>query len=329
MRFWVKTIVLTLTLAVLVIAAAASYYQFVLPRRSTPAGEKIQITADKVARGKYLFQAVAACGDCHSGRDLTRIGGPLLPGATGQGMVLPFGGLPGRVVATNITPDVATGIGSWSDGEKIRALREGISKDGRPLFPLMPYDSYRFMSDEDAASVVAYLDSLPPIRNVLPATSLTFPVSLLIRSVPQPAGRVPATAGSNTLRYGEYLATLSDCVECHTQDNHGKLREDMRLAGGKAFDAQGARVVSANISPDRATGIGSWTEDVFVERFKAYQRTADSLPPKATARDFTVMPWLSFSQMDASDLRAIFRYLQTLPPVHNKVNTHPEQTPTS
>jgi mono/diheme cytochrome c family protein len=125
------------------------------------------------------------------------------------------------------------------------------------------------------------------------------------------------------LHYGQYLTTLGYCLECHTQDDRGKLRADRKLAGGREFDSPIGRVISANISPDRATGIGNWTEDMFVARFKAYERTADRPPPKATAANFSVMPWLSFSQMNEPDLRAIFKYLQTQLPVVNKVMAHP------
>jgi len=97
------------------------------------------------------------------------------------------------IVAANITPDRETGIGAWSDGEKIRAIREGIDRDGRVLFPMMPYVNYRRMSDEDVYAIVAYMNSLPAVRNSLPATSIKFPVSLLIKSVPQPAGQVAQT----------------------------------------------------------------------------------------------------------------------------------------
>jgi len=89
--------------------------------------------------------------------------------------------MPGMVVAANITPDRETGIGGWTDGEKIRAIREGVDRDGRVLFPMMPYGNYRLMSDEDVYAVVAYINSLPAVRNPLPATAIKFPVSLLIK----------------------------------------------------------------------------------------------------------------------------------------------------
>src|SRR6185503_21299802 len=99
----------------------------------------------------------------------------------GQGFVFPQEvGLQGTIVESNITPDRETGIGAWTDGEKIRAIREGIGRDGRVIFPLMPYQNYRLMSDEDLYALVAYLNSLPAVRNPLPATRVNFPESLRI-----------------------------------------------------------------------------------------------------------------------------------------------------
>jgi len=94
--------------------------------------------------------------------------------------------LPGRIVARNITSDPETGAGTWTDDQLARAIREGIGHDGRALFPMMPYQSLRHMSDEDLASLVVYIRSLPPVRNLLPKTEIIFPVEYLIRGVPQP-----------------------------------------------------------------------------------------------------------------------------------------------
>jgi hypothetical protein len=258
---------------------------------------------------------------------MTRVGGPFVAGRTGQGGILPINGLPGRIVATNLTPDKQTGMGSWTDGEKLRALREGISKDGHVLFPLMPYQSYRHMSDDDAESVVAYLNSLTPIANPLPPTHVDFPVSLLIRSIPEPTGYVQAPPRGETAVYGQYLATLADCLGCHTEEDKGKPKMDLQFGGGRVFDSPLGVVVSANISPDRENGIGNWSEDYFVRRFKSYESNADKPQPAVTSRTFTYMPWLSYSQMDESDLRAIYRYLQAQKPIANQVITHPEQSP--
>ena len=79
-----------------------------------------------------------------------------------------------------------TGIGSWTDDEIARAIREGVSRDGTALFPIMPYESFRHMSDEDLTSVVVYLRSIPPVRNALARTALEFPMTRIVNTMPVP-----------------------------------------------------------------------------------------------------------------------------------------------
>src|SRR2546429_6004918 len=136
------------------------YLLFRPPSSAAPSLITVEATQARIDRGKYLFTALAACDRCHSEGHSSR----------GKGMVMPLHDLPGRIVASNITPDAETGIGTWTDGEKIRAIREGVSRDGRPLFPLMPYQAYASISDEDVQSMVAYMNSLPAVRNPLPRT---------------------------------------------------------------------------------------------------------------------------------------------------------------
>jgi mono/diheme cytochrome c family protein len=323
MKAWVKVVSGILGIAGLAVGGAFVYWGLLLPRKSPPRTQSVVPTPERLARGKYIFHNVADCDGCHSVRDFTRFGGPVVPGGTGKGQVMPEAGLPGRIVVPNITPDLETGIGTWSDGEKIRAIREGIGKDGRVLFPLMPYQNYRGMSDEDVESVVAYLDTLPPVRNKLPETELEFPVSFLIRSAPQPAGTVKAPPRRATAEYGAYLAGIASCATCHTQEEKGKLKEDLRFAGGRVFQFPGAAVVSANITPDPDTGIGSWSEDYFKQRFALHRAYVENGPPAAGPERFTVMPWLNFSQLEPDDLSAIYKFLQKQPTIRNKVETHP------
>ena len=110
----------------------------------------------------------------------------MLPGKEGAGEPLPYVGLPGRIVAPNLTPDPETGAGNWTDDQIARAVREGIGHDGRALFPIMAYGRFRSMADEDLASIVVYLRSLPAVHHELPKTEIIFPVKYLIRSAPQP-----------------------------------------------------------------------------------------------------------------------------------------------
>src|SRR5262249_33855917 len=149
-------------------------------------------------------------------------------------------GLPGKIASRNITPDVETGIGSWTDGEKIRAIREGVSRDGTALFPMMPYERFRQMSDEDVKSLGAYLNTLPPVKHQVERSQVDFPVSVLIKSAPQPAGAVASPNQSDRFAYGEYLVSLAGCGGCHTPTEKGEPKPGMAFAGGERFAVPGA-----------------------------------------------------------------------------------------
>lgn len=314
-------------IALLIVAAAAlgfGYLSLRQPTTAPPVAIKIQMTPERIERGKYIFTYIADCDGCHSQRDMTRFAGPVVEAGRGKGVVFPAEmGLPGVVVASNITPDRETGIGDWTDGEKIRAIREGVGRDGRTLFPLMPYTYYRLMSDEDVYSVVAYLNSLPPVRNPLPATRIDLPVSLLMKSAPQPAGSVPDPNRDDKLKYGEYLVGISGCRECHTRMDRGGLVPGMRLAGGRQFRMPAGIVISANITPDAETGIGKWTEQQFLDKVYQYKEYVEKGSPEVGPEGFTLMPWLGLSHLTPAELGAIYAYLKTQPPVHNAVETHP------
>jgi mono/diheme cytochrome c family protein len=321
-----KKVLIGVCLAVILIPSGLfAWLYFRRPAAAPPVTFKVSMAPERIARGKFLFHEMCDCAGCHSQRDFTHFGGPEVPGATGAGNVLSafLSDLPGTVVAPNLTPDPGTGLGMWTDGEKIRAIREGIDKNGRALFPMMPYTGYRQMSDDDVQSVVAYLDSLPPVNNFLPDTHLTFPIGLMIKGVPQPVGHVAPPDRSNKLAYGEYLVTIGGCSDCHTPIERGQPVEAKAFAGGRVFATTAGTVVSANITPDIETGIGKWSEDFFLKKFADYQDYAMHGPPAATPKSFTLMPWLGMSQLPPDDLRAIYTYLRTLKPVHNAVETHP------
>jgi hypothetical protein len=240
------------------------------------------------------------------------------------GQQFPDRSLPGKVYVANITPDKETGIGNWTDGEKIRAIREGISRDGHMLFPLMPYSNFRHMSDDDVQSLVAYLNSLPPVRNSLPATQIDFPVSLMMKGVPRPVTEPVQTPDrSNKQLYGEYLVTMGGCETCHTPAVRGQLDATKRFGGGRRFGSGDHVVVSANISPDRQSGIGDWSLDRFQQRFYKHKEHAGKPRTDADPEKFSVMPWENLSQLPPEDLEAIYGYLKSRLPVENKVESHP------
>jgi mono/diheme cytochrome c family protein len=301
------------------------YLYFRPPVMVPPSKIKVEITEGRLSRGEYLFDKAAGCAECHSEREFTRFGGPVVPEMKGAGFIYPTElGFPGRVVSPNITPDKETGIGNWTDGEIIRAIREGVTRDGRTLFPLMPYPNFRKMSDEDVYSVVAYLRTLKPVKRVLPPTHINFPVSMFIKSVPRPAGTVRPVDPQDRFKYGEYLFTMGGCEECHTPAERGEPIPGKRLAGGRVFRTPAGMVVSANISPDPDTGIGKYSEQDFLNKFYQYKKYVVEGSPKVGPESFTVMPWLFFCQMKEEDLKAIFLYLKSQPPVYNSVEKHPE-----
>jgi mono/diheme cytochrome c family protein len=288
------------------------------PSRTAPADIKVDMSPNRIARGQYIFTTLSACDACHSERDFSKADAPVVPSGRGKGMVMPFRELPGQIVASNLTPDPETGLGNWTDGEKIRAIREGISKDGRALFPLMPYPSYHIMTDEDVQALVAYMDSLPAIKNALPQTNVSFPASMLMKSLPHAAGKVPPQDTDGGEAYGEYLASLGACVDCHTPVSR-LLDPDSSLlfAGGRLFSTPQGTVNSSNITPDKDTGIGTWN----FERFAAAMQHFKDAP--ADPAHYTWMPWQAYAGLTGPDLEDIFLYLKALKPISHQVTIHP------
>ena len=233
-------------------------------------------------------------------------------------------GLPGRINPRNITSDPETGLGAWTDGEILRAIREGVSRDDRALFPMMPYQKYTEMADEDAYALVAFLRSLPPVKNAVPPTKIDFPVSLLIQSVPKPlSGPVIAPDPSDKLAHGKYIATMAACGGCHTREDKGAPVAGMEFAGCFVFRFPGLEVRSANISPEGETEIGGWNEQRFLDKFRDYANFNEAYLPTAAQANFTLMPWLNYRNLLDNDLSAIYAYLRTVKLIRNKVEVHP------
>lgn len=296
------------------------------PASRAASSAPIEATPDRVARGQYLVHHVVDCLNCHSDH-LTTFGMPVKPGTEGQGGFV-FDkklGIPGVVAAQNITPDRDTGIGAWSDGEVLRAMREGVDRNGDALFPMMPYEHFRNMSDEDAQAVVVYLRTLKPIRHSVPAKHIDFPVNLLIKFKPKPVDhRVNSPDPNDSVAYGRYLAELA-CVECHTpHDSRNGLDLTRAFAGGWTMVGPWGRVVTANLTPDRNTFVGRASKEEFIGRFRSFEHIDASNSPAAAPGRNTIMPWLPFSRMSDHDLGAIYDYLRTVKPIANRVNSFPD-----
>ena len=155
-------------LLVVGISFTIGWRPFIGPRARPLTARKFEATPQRLERGQYLANGVSGCVYCHTEHDFRKADEPLPASQRGGGQVLPYLGLPGRVVANNLTSDSQTGAGSWTDDQLARAIREGIGHDGRTLFPIMPYLRFRSMSDEDLASIVVYLRSLPPSTSRAP-----------------------------------------------------------------------------------------------------------------------------------------------------------------
>jgi len=303
-----KIIKLTLLTIVIAIAGLLLFVSFGLPNVGDPEYLKIDKTQERFERGKYLANSVCVCMDCHSTRDWSKFSGPLIPGTLGKGGEI-FNqqfGFPGEFYSKNITP---LGIGNWTDGEILRAISSGVNKDGKALFPVMQYVHFGKMDRE-----------VKPIVNNVPDSKPDFPMNFIINTIPQKAEFSKIPSETDVVNYGGYLLNAASCTECHTQQVKGAKVEGMDLAGGFEFIMpSGGIAKSANITPDNATGIGKWTEQMFVDKFKSF---GDStyVPNKVEKGNFnTVMPWTMYGTMKETDLKAIYAYLRTVKPIKNSV----------
>jgi mono/diheme cytochrome c family protein len=258
--------------------------------------------ASLVERGAYLARA-ADCMACHTTQDGKEYGG-------GLGFKLPFGTL----YSTNITPDKETGIGNYSDQDFLGAVHRGIRRDGARLYPAMPFTSYTYMTDADALAIKAYLFSLPPVRAAIPANTLTFPFNqrwtmVFWSALFNPDRRFePDTSKSPEWNRGAYLAeALAHCGECHTPRNLAfALNNRQKFAG-----AVTAGWRAFNISSDKNTGVGAWSDEDLVSYLSvghaAGHGTASG--PMGEAVDH------SLSHLAQQDIRAVVAYLRSVPAI--------------
>jgi hypothetical protein len=304
---------------VIVIVGLISYVKVALPNVGDAQPIKINYSPERIERGKYIANHITLCVDCHSTRDWTKFSGPITPGTLGKGgerfdQTL---GFPGVFYSRNITPK---GISRYTDGELFRLITTGVTKEGRAMFPVMPYPYYSKLDPDDVMSVIAYIRSFDPIDNDPPASVADFPMNIIINTIPQKAqcGTKPDT--SNTIAYGAYLVNASACMECHTPDKQGQIIPGLAFSGGREFLLpSGGTVRSANITSSTATGIGNWSEDAFINKFKSYV-DSNYKPQNVEKGAFnTIMPWTMYGGMKRSDLAAIYAYLHSLPGKENVV----------
>jgi mono/diheme cytochrome c family protein len=272
------------------------------------AAPAIAADPDAIARGAYLANA-ADCEACHTDREH---GGQ--PYAGGRALATPFG----TFYSPNITPDPETGIGRWSDGQFLRALRDGVRPDGANYFPVFPYPSFTKITDADARAIKAYLFSLPAVRQANRAHDVSFPVSwrflqngwkLLFFS---PGPFRPTPERSEAYDRGAYLVTaLAHCGECHTPRNWFGATEPDRFLAGNPNGPDGKKV--PNITPDPRTGIGRWSEHDIITLLRDGQTPDFDFVGGAMAE----VVKSTFRLTDA-DREAIALYLRSLPAIPSR-----------
>jgi hypothetical protein len=320
-----KKLLRILLILVIIIALAAGSFAIFLKNRGTPKyeakdpGIHIQSTPARVDRGRIIANLL--CADCHK----DNVTGML----TGKDMnprgVFPFGIMNSR----NITHDKTYGIGDWTDGQIIYLLRTGVKRDGYYAPPWMA--KLPHMSDEDIASVVSFLRSDDPMVKAAsiqdkpcePNLFADFLMLVAFHPLPYPDKPIPQPDTTNKVAWGQYLVWNMDCYTCHSAD-FSKIdamdptKSAGYMGGGNLLDAglvgcveDNGRIYSANLTPDKETGIGKWSEGTFLKAFRFGQKPDGSM---------TRLPMKPYVMLSESEAKAIYAYLQTVPPIHNVIN---------
>ncbi|MCD4684202.1 MAG: hypothetical protein K8R86_13035 [Bacteroidales bacterium] len=308
---WLIPIIIVLITGVLI------YIKTALPDVGEAPELTIKITEERLQRGEYVALHVTLCIDCHAERDWNKFGGPPKEGSLGAGgeIFKREWGFPGEYYAGNITP---YGVGDWTDGELFRAITSGVSKDGKALFPVMPYLYFGKIDKEDIYSIIAYIRTLEPVEKENIASVSGFPFNFIINTIPKKPEFITKPVNADKLEYGEYLSI--GCLECHTQAKKGRIIPELAFAGGRDYTLPTGGVVrSSNITFDTETGIGKWSEEVFIRKFKQY---ADSnfVPQYIGENEFnTIMPWTMYAGLTNEDLSALYIYLKSVKTIQNEV----------
>jgi mono/diheme cytochrome c family protein len=266
---------------------------------------------DPVGRGKYIFGAAGGCG-CHTEKDRAlNAGGRKYDG--------PFG----SVYATNITPDPETGIGKWTDDQIITAIRAGRRPNGERLLPVHPYPTFNGMAEEDLRALVAYLRSVKPAKRANTPKRISVP---LFESVFLPAWLAyfsaretpPPSAPASGLARGEHLVrAVGHCGECHTPRTMTMALDNSRFLAGnpKSRGPEGNAV--PNITPDKETGIGGWTEEQLAD-YLGTGNKPDGDVSGGLMGEVIQGTSAGYKDLTKADLQVIAKYLKSIPPVKNR-----------
>lgn len=278
-------------LLLLVVGAAYLITEMRFNRTFTDVGEPVTVPSDPalIMEGGRLVVA-RGCADCH-GQQLA-------------GSVFIDDPLLGRVAASNLTTG-AGGVGAlYDDAGLERAIRHGVGHDGKPLL-IMPSHEYYPLSDADVGAIISFLRSAPPVDNVLPASSVgplgrilgvagAIPLTPVVL-IDESGGRASPPPGA-TVEFGQYLA--AGCTGCH---GHSYAGGPNPVPGGKPV---------ANLTPHETDGIGAWSEEDFIRALR------EGVRPDGTAID-PAMPWTNLGKMTDTELKALYMFLRSLPPLPN------------
>lgn len=317
MKSVVKILKWTGIVLVLLIIGLFAFIQFTWDKKHDAPYPDITASTDSavIARGKHLALGPAHCIHCHVPMDKVK--------DAEEGIVMPLSGgwefsIPtGTFRAPNITPDIETGIGRMTDGEIARTLRYSVNNQHGLVFPFMPFQE---LSDEDLVAIISFLRSEAPVKNKVERSEHSFlGKALMAFGIITPEGPKNTPPKSveidSTIAYGSYLANrVANCNGCHTErDFKTGAFIGTPFAGGTIFlpDAftKGYSFVTPNLTPHKGTGImANWDESTFMKRMRG-----------GRIHDGTPMSWAMYAKMTDLELKAIYRYLQSLDPVDNKI----------
>lgn len=268
---------------------------------------------DLAKKGQYVFALAGGCA-CHSApKGVQNAGARPFP--------IPFG----TVYSTNITPDKAAGLGDWTDRQIRDAIVTGARRDGSLLLPVMPYEKYSGMAEDDLRALIAYLRTLKPVRKATPELKSWAPFARSIgaRLYLAVFGRFssqPAQAPMSGVERGRYLVEhVAICGDCHTPRNRLGVPNQALYMAGMAEKASplGERV--PNITPDRETGIGDWKREEIAELLKSGVK-ADLDTVQGLMLEVIQGAGHGYKDMTKEDALAIADYLKSIAPIKNKIN---------
>lgn len=314
MKTLLKVLAMLVGVVLLAAGGAVAYLQFSgIPHYETVTQDyHVTVTPEKVERGKKL--ALILCANCHKNQETGLLTGKQMLDVPKQ-----FG----TIYSQNITQDKTYGIGTWTDGELLYLLRTGIKRDGQYAPPYMA--KLHYMADEDVEAIIAFLHSddkmvaaaAVPDTPCEPSLLVKFLSRVAFKPLPMPTGKISLPDTTNQVEFGKYLVLNLECWTCHSADfktiNVMEPEKTPGYLGGgnKTLDEEGVNVVAtANITPDKETGIGNWSEEQFIRALRF------GLVDGAPALRYPMVP---YNQLTDNEAKAIFAYLKTVPPIKNKI----------